>query len=114
MRARCTGERGQASVELLGVMPAVLLCAALMWQFVLGGAALWASAHAARSAARAAVVGHDAELAARAALPDLFERGLRVTTEAGEVTVRLRVPLIVPGNPGPLSVSASAALGAPP
>ena len=34
-------ERGQASVELLGALPAVLLVALAAWQLVLAGQAAW-------------------------------------------------------------------------
>lgn len=114
MRRRLSDQSGQAAVELLGVLPAVLLCAAIVWQIVLGGATLWAAAHAARSAARAAVVGRDAADAARGALPDVLEPGLRVVRGQHAVRVRVRVPLLVPGRPSPLSVTAGAGLGAPP
>src|SRR4051794_41643366 len=43
----------QASVELLGTVPAVLLVAALVWQLALAGQAVWLCANAARAAARA-------------------------------------------------------------
>lgn len=96
------------------MLPAVLVCAAVVWQLMLCGAALWASAHAARSAARAAVVGKDAAAAARNALPDLLEPGLRVAREGGAVRVSVRVPLLVPGRGGPVRATSSAGLGPAP
>ena len=114
MRRGLREESGQAAVELIGVLPALLICAAIVWQLILGGAALWAAAHAARSGARAAVVGRDAAAAVREALPDLLEPGLRVARSDGAVLVRVRVPLILPGQPSPVTVSARAGLEAPP
>jgi pilus assembly protein CpaE len=52
-------ERGQASVELLGALPAALLVAAIGWQLLLAGQASWLAGNAARVAARAAAVGED-------------------------------------------------------
>jgi hypothetical protein len=91
-----SGEAGQASVELVAVLPLVALVAALVWQAVVAGQAIWLSSAAARAAARAESVGDDAVRAARAALPDGLERGLRVDM-AGErvVAVRVRVPAVV-------------------
>src|SRR4051812_49448096 len=89
-------EAGQASVELLGVLPAVLLVAALVWQLALAGQAAWLCANAARAAARAEAVGRDGPSAARSALPRSLERGLKVESAAdGAVRVRLRIPLVV-------------------
>ncbi|MEX2253090.1 MAG: TadE/TadG family type IV pilus assembly protein, partial [Thermoleophilaceae bacterium] len=64
---RCggTSETGQASVELLGAIPAVLLVGALVWQLALAGHALWLCANAARAGARAEAVGRSGKWAAR-------------------------------------------------
>jgi hypothetical protein len=102
-------ERGQASVELVGALPLVLLAAAVAWQLVLAGQALWLCAQAARVAARAEAVGRDPSAAARSALPKRLERGLVVRhRRGGGVEVRLRVPLVLGHAVG---VSASASLG---
>ena len=42
---------GQASVELVAVLPLLLLVGTLCWQAALAGHAVWMSAHAARAAA---------------------------------------------------------------
>ena len=105
-------ECGQASAELLGVVPAVLLVAALVWQLALAGQALWLCANAARAAARAEAVGRDAPAAARSALPRSMQRGLRVeSTDTGTVRVRLRVPLLLRAWQSPVTVAATARLG---
>lgn len=95
MRTRAS-ERGQASVELIAVLPAVLLVGLLVWQLAVAGHAAWATANAARVAARAVAVERDAEKAARSALPGTLERGLRVRRrENGLVEVGVRIPLVV-------------------
>ena len=105
-------ERGQASVELLGTIPAVLLVAALVWELALAGHTAWLCANAARAAARAQLVGGSATGAARSALPRSLERGMRVEVRPdGSVRVRVRVPLVVRAWQGPVSVSATSRLG---
>jgi hypothetical protein len=89
------GERGQASVELVAVLPLAALLALAVWQLCLAGYALWACGGAARAAARAAAIGGDAGAAARGALPRRLERGLRVArARDGGVRVRIAVPLV--------------------
>jgi hypothetical protein len=105
-------ERGQASVELVAAVPLVLLAAALAWQLALAGHALWLCAHAARAAARADSVGESARAAARSALPESLEPGLRVERlEGGGVRVRVRVPAVLGAGRLPFGVSASSSLG---
>lgn len=104
-------ESGQASVELIGALPLVLLAALAAWQLALTGQALWLTAHAARVAARAEAVGRDPGAAARSALPLRLERGLVVRRRSeGGVEVTLRVPLMLGHT---LPVSASASFGGP-
>lgn len=107
------GERGQASVELVGLLPALLLAGLVAWQLVLVGHAAWMCANAARVAARAEAVGRDWRGAARSALPRHLERGLRVerAAEAGAVRVTVRVPLVLRGWRSPITVGAAAGLG---
>jgi hypothetical protein len=105
-------DRGQASVELLATLPAVLLVAALIWELALAGHTAWLTANAARAGARATVVGHDAVGAARSALPRSLRRGMTVDKrEGGAVRVRLRVPLLVHAWQGPVRIAATARLG---
>jgi hypothetical protein len=90
-------DAGQASVELVAVLPLVALVLALAWQAVLAGHAVWAATAAAHAAARAAAVGHDPAAAARAHLPATLERGLRISRPAGDaVELSLPIPQVVP------------------
>ena len=105
-------ERGQASIELVAVLPFVLLVAAVAWQLVLLGHTAWLTAQAARAAARADAVGRDREAAARSALPLSLERGLEVRRlPAGGVRVSVRVPLLLDVWDAPVRWSAVSALG---
>lgn len=105
-------ERGQASVELVAVLPFVVLAGLICWQLALAGHVAWMSAHAARAGARAEVVGEDPRAAARSALPEGLERGLEVKrTGGGGVRVSVDVPFLLHRWRTPLEVSASARLG---
>lgn len=90
---------GQATVELVALLPLVGLLVALLWQALLAGETVWLSGTAARAAARAAAVAADPAGAARGVLPAALERGLRVRREGdGSVAVTLRIPVVLGGG----------------
>lgn len=90
-------DRGQATVELVALLPLIAVLAALLWQAVVAGQAIWLSGSAARAAARAHAIGADAPAAARGVLPARLRRGLvvRPATAGGGVQVAIAVPTIV-------------------
>jgi hypothetical protein len=94
---RARDDSGQASVELIAVLPLVALVVAVLWQAVLAGQAVWSSAGAARAAARAQAVGGDALAAARSAVPGSLRGGVRVKPAGDGVLVGVRVPLVLSG-----------------
>ena len=111
---RFSSESGQASVEFVAVVPAVVLVCLIGWQLLLAGQTAWLAAGAARVAARAALVGRNSEAAARSALPRSLARGLKVTdTGGGRVRVSVPMPLLLRSWRSPLSITATAGLGAP-
>jgi pilus assembly protein CpaE len=88
------GEAGQATVELIALLPALALIAALALQALLAGATLWLASGAAGEAARARALGADPEVAARAALPSPFRGDVRVATDGEDDDgVRVTVPI---------------------
>lgn len=87
---------GQASLELVALLPALALCVVLSVQAVAAGWALWTAGNAARAGARAEHVGADGEAAARRALPGRLRQGMQVRTGDG-VRVRVPVPVTIPG-----------------
>jgi hypothetical protein len=103
-------EDGQASAELVAIIPALLIGVLVAAQIGLVGYALWSAGAAARAGARAAHVGGDVEAAARSALPSPLRGGAKVTDE-DEVGVRVRVPALLPGLPE-IPLEARAALTA--
>jgi hypothetical protein len=109
---RIRSQSGQASVELVAVLPFVILAALAAWQIALAGHTLWLTAGAARAAARADTVGASAEQAARSALPDSLERGLEVKRlRGGGVKVVVGVPLLLHAWRSPVEVAAVSSLG---
>lgn len=100
--------RGQASVELIALLPLLAAGALAIVQVVLAGHAAWALSGAARAAARAQATGHDPAAAARAALPEHLDRRVRVRPgESGAVEVSLRIPTALPAlDLGTLTTSA--------
>jgi hypothetical protein len=89
-------ETGQASVELVGLLPLIAVVGVALWQAVVAGQAAWLAGSSARAAARANAVGGDARAAAASTLPGALRRGLRVEKRSdGTVRVRIGVPSVV-------------------
>jgi hypothetical protein len=109
------GERGQATVELVAMLPVVLLVGAVAWQLVLAGQTAWLTANAARAAARADTVGRSPAEAARSALPRPLERELEVErVRQGGIRVSVELPLLLRAWRTPLRVAAVSSLGGGP
>src|SRR4051812_47367618 len=92
-----SAELGQATVEIVALLPLMAVLGALLWQAVVAGQAIWFAGSAARAAARATAVGSDARAAARRVLPEHLERGLVVRRERGRegVRVAIAIPAVV-------------------
>jgi hypothetical protein len=90
---------GQATIELVAVLPLVGLLVAVLWQALLVGETVWLSGGAARAAARAVALGTDPADAARSVLPERLERGIHIEREHdGAVRLVLRVPAALGGG----------------
>jgi hypothetical protein len=109
MGERHTGEAGQASVELVAALPALLIAGLLGLQLLAAGYAITLADGAAEAGALALASGRSARSAARGALPDWAEDEVRVSVRGGEVTVRLRPPSLIGGLSERLAISSSAA-----
>src|SRR5215218_8101338 len=102
-------ERGQATVELVAALPALLLSALVALQLLATGYALTLADGAAEAGSLALASGGSAAEAAREALPGWAEDDVSVSVEGGEVSVRLRPPSPVRAIADRLTVSSSAA-----
>lgn len=90
------GQRGQALVETVALVPILLVCGLLALQALVAGANRVAADTAVHAAMVASLTGRDAERAAREAVPG-WSRG-RVTVQKSDhrVGVELRPRTIVP------------------
>jgi hypothetical protein len=124
-RTGCGQDRGQVSIEFLGMVPVILLTLVLLWQFVLVGYTYTLAGNAADEAARTAAVTQleyrqaECEKAARARLDGAWMTGdvadCDTHAEEGMVTakVTLQVPVLFPGSidfPFPVVADAGAVL----
>jgi Flp pilus assembly protein TadG len=92
-------ERGQASVEFIGMVFWLLLAAIFVWQLALAAWTANQATNAARTASRvAARPDGDAEKAARNAVSGPLRNGFHDFRQDGdEATVNLKIPIILPG-----------------
>lgn len=105
--------RGQASVELLGAVPVVLLLGLVMLQLLAVGYAAVLAGEAAESAALAVAGGGGAVEAARAAVPGWSRARMKVDVRGGRVEVRMRPPTALDALAEQLEVRAEAEVEAP-
>lgn len=90
-------ERGSITLETVGILPAILLVVALIWQVLLVGATVVWTGHAASAAAQAVAVGDDPGPPARDRLPAAFRSDAEVVRTGNDVRVSVEVPLFAPG-----------------
>ena len=107
---RLPGERGQAAVELLGAVPAVLVLALVLAQALAVGYASVLAGSAAEAGALALAAGADASAGARESLPGWSRAGARVEERGGDVEVTLRPPALLEALGRRLEVTGRAAV----
>jgi hypothetical protein len=103
-------EHGQASVELLGSLPVVLLVGLVLLQLLAVGYSAVLAGNAAEAAALAVAGGGEATAAARAAVPGWSRADMRVRVSGGSVEVRMRPPSALDALARKLEVAAHAAV----
>ena len=112
MAERGTGppdrESGQAQLELVAGIPALLLASLIALQLLAVGYAQSLADGAAEAGAIAAADGRDAEEAARSGLPGWASGRVDVRSAAGRVRVELDPPALLPGLGGRLAVESEA------
>jgi hypothetical protein len=102
-------QAGQATVELIAALPALLLAGYVAFQLLATGYALTLADSAAEAGALALASGRPAVTATRAALPGWAAGDAEVNVAGGRVTVRLRPPALSEAIAERLSVTGSAA-----
>lgn len=101
-------ERGQATVELIAALPALLLAGLVALQLLAAGYAMTLADGAAEAGALALASGGSAAEAAKGALPGWAADDVAVSVEGDEVSVRLRPPSPIPALAKRLTVDSSA------
>jgi hypothetical protein len=99
---------GQASVELVAALPALLLAALVALQLLAAGYAMTLADGAAEAGALALVSGGSAAEAARGAVPGWARDDVAVDVRGGTVTVRLLPPSLFRALADRLAVTSAA------
>lgn len=99
---------GQAQIELIAAVPAILAAAVVCMQLLAAGLSLTLVDGAAEAGALALAGGGDAELAVRDALPEVGSGRVEIEVAAGRVEVRLQPRSLIPGAGAALEVSSTA------
>ena len=107
------GALGQASVETIALVPALLAVGLGILQLLAVGYASVLAGNAAEAGALALAAGGDARSAVRTALPGWSEAGARIDVDGGRVEVHLRPPSPIRALGKELEVSADATVQAP-
>lgn len=94
---------GQASVELLGMLPLAVVVVLTALQLLAAGATRELTGHAAGAGALALLERADPAAAARGAVPGWSHRRMDVTVRGSRVTVRMEPPTLVPRLSGLLA-----------
>jgi len=101
-------DSGQATLEVLGSLPAVLVLGLACFQLLAVGYALVLAGNAAEAGALAVAAGSDGAEAARESLPGWTRARGKVEVDGGRVDVRLRPPSPLRAVSRRLEVHASA------
>ena len=107
------GERGQAAVEVLGAVPALLAVGLVVLQLLAVGYAAVLAGTAAEAGALALAGGGDAEQGVRGSLPGWSRARARVSVSGGTVRVDLRPPSLLASLARELEVTGRASVGGP-
>lgn len=110
-RASWAARGGQASVELVALLPLLVAVALAAGHVLAAGAAHELAGHAAEAGAIALLRGGDPREAARAALPAWSRRRVEVRVRGRAVRVRLEPVALVPGAADLLAAVATADAG---
>ena len=103
-------ENGQAALELLAALPALLLLGLAVAQLLAVGYAAVLAGNAAEAGALALAARADAEASVRNALPGWSRAGASVRVAGGRVTVRLRPPSLMAAVARKLEVASTASV----
>lgn len=107
-RTAARSERGQATVELVGLLPLLIAVTLGVAQLLAAGVARELADHAAEAGAMALLQDGDPRDAARDAVPGWARGGLDVAVRERAVEVALRPPIALPALADDLTARATA------
>jgi hypothetical protein len=110
---RRRNEVGQATVEAVAIVPALIVVGLAAFQLLAVGYASVLAGNAAEAGALALAAGADVRAAAKEALPGWSDARARITVEGGRVEVRLRPPSPLRELAEALEVTGKASVEAP-
>jgi hypothetical protein len=110
-RSSHTGAAGQATVELVAILPLLVAVALAVGQLLAAGAAHELAGTAAESGAAAILQGLDPQKAATGALPDWSQSRVDVQVAGRRVRVHVRPVPLLPGLADLLASTATADAG---
>jgi Flp pilus assembly protein TadG len=112
-RRRRASERGQATVETVALIPAILVVALGALQLLAVGYASVLAGTAAEAGALAVAAGTDPRAAVKRSLPGWSAARARIAVNGGRIEVRLRPPSPLRALADRLEVTAAGAVEAP-
>jgi hypothetical protein len=110
---RKIGARGQATVEVIALLPLIVAVGLGLLQLLAVGYASVLAGNAAEAGALAVAAGNEGRAGARQALPDWSRARARVDVDGGRVEVQLRPPSPLSALAEALEVRASAEVERP-
>jgi hypothetical protein len=113
VRAERCPARGQATVETVALVPAMVALGLAVLQLLAVGYASVLAGNAAEAGALALAAGADARAGVKEALPGWSRAGARIEVERGHVEVRLRPPSPLGALAESLEVTGEATVEAP-
>jgi len=109
-----SAEAGQATVELVALLPLLIVVALTAAALLAGHAAGEHAGQAAQAGAMALLQGGDPRAAARAALPTAARDGAKIEVDGRRITVHVRPRLPIAALASPLTARATADAGPEP
>ena len=106
-------QSGQAAIELIGLLPAMVAVGLVLLQLLAVGYAGILAGSAAEAGALALAAGADPNAGAKEALPGWSQARARIGVSGGQVEVKLRPPSPLRALADRLEVSATAAVEEP-
>ncbi len=105
------GQKGQAAIEVVALLPLLLAAGLVVMQLLIAGATAEYAGQAAEAGAVALLQDHDPSAAARSSIPSWTGRDVHVRIHGRKVTVRLRPRSLLPAVGDLLATTADANAG---